>query len=110
MAGAPDAATTTIVGAACAAVAVVVSSWINKQTALATAKQAADLQERRDVDMLRREADKEAKHDLEMCEITCDRLREDKSVLRGIVAARDADIAFYRGLLVSHNIAIPPGV
>ena len=56
--------------------------------------------ERRDAAVDRRESDKVARHDLEMCEITCDRLERELS-------RSETHCALLKGVLIAHNIPIP---
>ena len=101
MANTPDAATATVVGAVLAAVAVLGSSWFNKVTQESAARRASRDLGRRDAIAARREADKRKDYDLEMCEITCDRLQAD-------VASLHARNSMLIGLLIAKNIPIPP--
>ena len=76
------------------------SKWLDSSSAdrrdATVARRQADL----DAIAAQREADREAKHDLEMCEITCERLRERPSELL-------SERSYLRGLLAAHNVPIP---
>ena len=63
---------------------------------------SSNANERRDASVARRQADQDAKHDLEMCEITCDRLREERAALL-------ADLAYHKGQLdAAHKMLAHP--
>ena len=69
MAVTPDATQAAIVGAIASLLTIGLSKRLDASSA-----------DRRDMATARREADRDAKHDLEMCEITCARLRGDTTV------------------------------
>ena len=86
---APDATQAALVASASAVITVIVSGWINSTSS-----------DRRDAANARREADKDAKHDLEMCQITCEKLKERNADLR-------SELSLYRGLLAANDIQVP---
>lgn len=80
MGAAPDATLAVgIVAAASSVATLVLSKWLeSRQT------------DRRDAAVARRQADQDAKHDLDLCEITCNRLQEERATLL-------AEISYLRG-------------
>ena len=89
MAVTPDATQAAIVGAIASLLTIGLSKWLDATSA-----------DRRDQANARREADREAKNDLALCEITCERLREKQGELL-------SERAYLRGLLAAHDVTIP---
>ena len=101
MTPAPDATVTVAIVAGCASLGtLVLSKWFD-----ANASQRREAtEERRLADRValdaQHEAEREAKHDLEMCQIVCERLRDERAVLL-------SDRAWLRALLAANGIAVP---